>query len=97
MTEVRKTSTGKGRAAPAPVQDRPAPPQRPRGPVRAAREQPTDRLFTVVGPKRVGGAHKGQDVVLTVTDAQARHLIEAGHVVPATERPPVAEAKEGGT
>lgn len=80
---------------PLPIQDRPADP--PPGRSLRSREEPTDRKFVVVGPREVGGANKGEQVTLCLTDAQEQALIEAGHVEPATEtaRPSVAEKKEG--
>lgn len=38
------------------------------------------RVFTVVGPRRVNGKTRGEEVTLELTDAQADALILAGHV-----------------
>lgn len=43
------------------------------------------RKYLVVGPHAVEGAVKGEVVDLTLTDAAAAALIEAGHVVLAPE------------
>lgn len=81
--------------APLPTDSRPA--IQPRRLLRARREEPTDRLYEVIGEKQVGGKSKGETVLLSLTDAQEQVLIETGHVKPVKEpvRPSLAEKKEG--
>lgn len=83
------------RSGPPPVQDRPADPPNPVAGRRQGREEPVERTFLVVGPKAVGGRFKGEAVTLRQTQAEADALIQGGHVVPAQDRPPVADSKEG--
>lgn len=89
---MARTPAGRSaRSGPPPVQDLPAEPAVAR---RQGREEPEDREFLVVGPKRVGGCVKGELVTLRTTRAAADALIQGGHVVPAQDRPPVADSKE---
>lgn len=78
---------------PLPIQDRPADPSLGRS--LPAREEPTDRLYEVIGPREVGGKSKGEQVTLCLTDAAEHALIEAGHVKRIRElaRPQLADEK----
>lgn len=94
-----KERRGTARPAEAPqLQPRPAERAQPKDPapeqefppnpvaaVRAGREQPTDRMYQVVGPKAVGGVLYPGVVVLRLTDAQAEALEAGGHVMAVTE------------
>lgn len=52
------------------------------------------RLFEVVGPHTVFGAHPGDVVELGLTNGQANALIEAGHLAVAVVSGPSPEPKE---
>lgn len=53
----------------------------------ARRAWPVERCYLVVGPRPVGGKKAGETVCLCLTDDAERSLIEAGHVVPAPQKP----------
>lgn len=47
--------------------------------------QKAERQYTVVGPRAVFGLEPGSTGALTLTEGEARALIEAGHLVPAED------------
>lgn len=40
----------------------------------------TTKKYTVIGPHPVGGVATGNDVTLTLTADQEKHLVEVGHI-----------------
>jgi hypothetical protein len=55
------------------------------------------RAYIVTGPHTVGGKARGETVELELSDASARVLIDAGHVIPAPKDPrPIGRDKGAG-